>query len=160
MIRRVYSDYSFCEASKYKISEGFGQYFLPILLIYDIACQWFINFFKRVEINPGLSFANPDSLRCAVGKFHLGAHVKECFWSYSLNFMPGVGHVSGEMMETLWTNFNPPALMARAMGNAHRWDILNDHMRDVNWKKMVRMSKCRLLLKDSKLIISFFQQPC
>jgi hypothetical protein len=142
--RQVYSDYAVCEASKYKTkyqtSDGF-QVLLLILLIYDIACQWSINFWKRLETNPGISFENLDRLTCAVGKFHLGSHVKKCFWSYSLNFKKGVGYVDGEIMETNWSKFDPFALMARAMGRAHRWELLNDHMRDVNFKKMVRMSK-------------------
>jgi hypothetical protein len=29
--------------------------------------------------------------------------------------------------------------MGRAMTRAHRWELLNDHMRDVNHKKMVGM---------------------
>jgi hypothetical protein len=68
----------------------------------------------------------------AVGKFHLGAHVKKCFWKYTLNFVVGAGQIDGEIMETLWSLFNKFAVMARAMSKAHRVEILNEHMRDVN----------------------------
>jgi hypothetical protein len=75
----------------------------------------------------------------AVGKFHLGAHIRSCFPKYSLNFIPGSGQIDGEIMETLWSLFNKFAGMARAMTMAHRKDVLNDHMRDVNWKKLAGM---------------------
>ena len=93
----------------------------------------------------------------AVGKFHLGAHVKECFFKYSLNFITGAGQVDGEIMETLWSLFNKFAKMARSMGTAHRKEILNDHMRDVNWKKMVGMGKCAFdsLSLASNLLLDF-----
>ena len=47
--------------------------------------------------------------------------------------------MDGEIMETLWSEWNPFGLMARAMGRSHREEFLNSHMRDVNLKKMVRM---------------------
>lgn len=97
---------------------------------------------KRVKKNPGtLSFAHFNKVAVAVGKFHLGAHVTKCFWSYSLNFIEGVGQIDGEIMETLWASFNKFASMTRSMSKAHRVEILNDHMRDVNWKKLVGMRR-------------------
>jgi Kyakuja-Dileera-Zisupton transposase len=111
------------------------------LEIYDIGCHWWTNFFKRLELNPTMDFNESIDFIVAVGKFHLGAHVKECFFKYSLNFITGAGQVDGEIMETLWSLFNKFAKMARSMGTAHRREILNDHMRDVNWKKMVGMGK-------------------
>jgi len=139
MSRQVYSDYAFCQAAKYKTSDG--THSLSILLIYDIACQWCIKFAQRLAQNNGLTFHQIGDVKFAVGKFHLGTHQKSCFRSYNLNFMTGVGHVDGEILETLWSKFNDFGLMTRAMSNGHRWDTLNDHMRDVNFKKMLRMSK-------------------
>jgi hypothetical protein len=56
--------------------------------------------------------------------------------------MQGAGHLDGEIMETIWSQFNKCAVTARSMSNAHRWEFLNDHMRDINFKKMVGMGKC------------------
>ena len=56
----------------------------------------------------------------------------------------GAGQIDGEIMETLWSLFNKFAIMARAMTKAHREEILNDHMRDVNWKKIVGMGEFKL----------------
>jgi hypothetical protein len=74
-----------------------------------------------------------------VGQFHIGAHVKDCFWKYSLNFIVRNGSVDGEIMETLWSLFNKAAVMARTMSISQRWEFLDAHMRDINWKKMVGM---------------------
>ena len=90
-------------------------------------------------MNKTLSFVEFNRLLVAVGKFHLGAHIGSCFWQYSLNFVEGAGQQDGEIMETLWSLFNKFAKMGRAMTLAHRWEVLNDHMRDVNWKKLVGM---------------------
>ena len=37
------------------------------------------------------------SLVPAVGKWHLGAHIPECFPKYSLNFVDGIGQIDGEI---------------------------------------------------------------
>ena len=130
-------DYSICNAVSYNAGEGRDQ--LDSLLIYDIGCHWQTKFFERLAQNPTLDFNSTISLIVAVGKFHLGAHVNDCFFKYTLNFIEGAGQIDGEIMETLWSLFNKFAKMARSMGTAHRQEILNDHMRDVNWKKTVGM---------------------
>ena len=93
-------DYAICNALKY---QSFG---LPqALVIYDIGCQWIINFLKRLK-QSHLSIPEAMELLVAVGKFHLSAHVQECFVLYSLNFMYGSGQVDGKILETLWSPFN------------------------------------------------------
>jgi len=144
VFRQVNIDYAITQAAKY--NTGSGNNLISLLLIYDIMCQWWVNFMKRVKKNPTtLTFAHFNKVAVAVGKFHLGAHVKKCFWSYSLNFIKGVGQIDGEIMETLWASFNKFASMTRSMSKAHRVEILNDHMRDVNWKKLVNMRMYSLL---------------
>jgi hypothetical protein len=130
-------DYSICKAAEYHTS--YGTWLLPILLIYDIACQWWIHFRERVNQSWTLNFSDLRDVEVAVGKFHLGAHIRPCFWKFSLNFIRGSGQIDGEIMETLWSLFNKFARMARSMTLAHRWEILNDHMRDSNHKKMIGM---------------------
>jgi hypothetical protein len=130
-------DYAFCQAAAYRT--GKGKTLLPVCFIYDIGCQWGINFMERVRRAETLSFSEFRRWMVAVGKFHLGSHVKRCFCKFSLNFIKGVGQIDGEIMETLWAEFNKFGVMARSMSSAHRKEILNDHMRDWNWKKMVGM---------------------
>jgi hypothetical protein len=114
---------------------------LPVLLVYDIGCEWWINFLKRVTLSPGLTWDKKRGLIVAVGKWHLAAHVKECFCKFSLNFIKGAGHLDGEIMETVWSKLNQPGRTARSMSLAYREEFLNRFIRDMNFKKMVSMGK-------------------
>jgi hypothetical protein len=78
----------------------------------------------------------------AVGSFHLGAHIPECFVLFSLHFVLGVGQLDGEILETLWAAFNKISPSARSMSKAHRREVYDDHMRDSNFLKMVGMGAC------------------
>jgi Kyakuja-Dileera-Zisupton transposase len=130
-------DYSICQAAKYRT--GNGPQSLDILLVYDIICQWAKYFRERVQQCDGLDVSAFQKWLVAIGKFHLAVHVKSCFWKYSLNFMQGVGQLDGEIMETCWSPFNPFGTMTRSMGTAQRKEVLNDYMRDANFKKLVGM---------------------
>ena len=135
--RQMNMDYVVCQAAAYRTGNKDRK--LDLLVIYDIICQWAVYFMKRVNHGKMLSFSQFQALLRAIGKFHLAAHKEECYFAHSLNYMKGVGQIDGEIMETLWAAFNKFAGMARVMSVAHRKEILNDHMRDVNWKKMVGM---------------------
>jgi len=106
-----------------------------VIPIYDVACQWIRNFARRVADSEYLDLPSGMELVPAVGKWHLGAHVVECFPKYSLNFIKGVGQVDGEILETLWSTTNKVAGTTRAMGKSHRAEVLDDNMYDSNWKK-------------------------
>lgn len=130
-------DYSICQALSYRTS-GFTE----CLVIYDIGCQWSRHFQDRVHQNPFLMLPTClTKIIPAVGKFHINAHVPECFVRYSLNFVEGAGQLDGEILETLWAGLNKVTGSTRAMSKAHRQELLDDHMRDSNWKKMVGMGK-------------------
>ncbi|KAG1840122.1 hypothetical protein C8R48DRAFT_679665 [Suillus tomentosus] len=141
--RHMNIDYSICNALNYH-SAGIDS----SLIIYDVGCQWSINFLQRVAQSKGLSVPENMHIVPAVGKFHLSAHKLACFARYSLNFIQGAGHVDGEILETLWAPFNKISPTARSMSQAHRQEVLDDHMRDSNWKKIVGIIKT--LLKKYK----------
>ncbi|KAG1818960.1 hypothetical protein DFJ58DRAFT_850222 [Suillus subalutaceus] len=103
---------------------------------------------KRVAHSKGLSVPENMHIIPAVGKFHLSAHKLACFARYSLNFIQGAGQVDGEILETLWAPFNKISPTARSMSQAHRQEVLDDHMCDSNWKKLVGIMKT--LLKKYK----------
>lgn len=125
-------DYSICQAlSHMKISK-------KALAIYDIGCSWFKNFYNRVMASDHLNLPNDLDIICAIGKFHLGAHIKECFPLFSLNFVHGSAQVDGEILETLWSNLNKVAGSTRGMSQAHRQEVLDNYMNDSNWKKLVK----------------------
>lgn len=75
----------------------------------------------------------------AVGKWHLAAHISECFYKFSLNFIQGAGQVDGEIMETLWSVLDEVAGLTQGMSVAHRQEVLDDYMNDSNWKKVTRI---------------------
>src|SRR5882757_1912082 len=129
-------DYSICNAINYR-SDGFDA----SLIIYDVGCQWRIHFSERIANCPGLSIPDQRQVTSAVGKFHLSAHKLACFARYSLNFVQGAGHVDGEILETLWAPFNKISSTTGSMSHAHCQEVLDDHMRDSNWKKIVGISK-------------------
>ncbi|KAI6027071.1 hypothetical protein EDC04DRAFT_2573228, partial [Pisolithus marmoratus] len=64
--RYMNTDYSICNALGYH-SESITK----ALVIYDVGCQWSINFRSRVK--------NTLEIVPAVGKFHLAAHKLSCF---------------------------------------------------------------------------------
>ena len=75
---------------------------LRVIIIYDVACRWSIYFYKRTKESACLGIPQGICLVPAVGKWHLGAHIPECFPKYSLNFVDGIGQIDGEISETLW----------------------------------------------------------
>lgn len=124
-------DYVFCQALKQL--QGIKE----VILCYDIACQWTIHFLERVMASPSLSIPEKLKIWAAVGKFHLGAHIDECFPKFSLNFVKGAGQIDGEIIETLWWPIDKVAPITRAMTKAHRREVLDDMMYDSNWKKWI-----------------------
>jgi len=126
-------DYSVCGGLNFN-SYGLGE----ALLIYDINCQYLINFYERLrDARYYLELDQDLKLLGAIGKFHLADHVDSCFSKWSLNFMKGAGHIDGEIMETLWSGMNKVSGAARSMSKSHRQETLDDYMRDSNWKKTV-----------------------
>ncbi|KAM6493319.1 hypothetical protein JOM56_011453, partial [Amanita muscaria] len=129
-------DYSVCQAIRHN-SDGLQK----ALIIYDVACQWYTKFQRRVESYSSLSLPEGLEIVPAVGKFHLSAHKLDCFARFSLMFTRGAGHIDGEILETLWSSFNKVSPTARSMSLAHRQELYDDHMRDSNWKKLVGLVK-------------------
>ncbi|KAG2114043.1 hypothetical protein BD769DRAFT_1363967 [Suillus cothurnatus] len=107
------------------------------LVIYDVGCQWNLHFAEHVNNCSGLSLPDNTKIVAAVGNFHLSAHKLLCFARYSLNFIVGAGQVDGEILETLWAPFNKISSTAHSMSQAHHQEILDDHMWNSNWKRLV-----------------------
>jgi hypothetical protein len=72
-----------------------------------------------------------------IGVWHVHGHIAECFPRYYPAFIPGTGDVDGEILETLWSHLNLISGSTRGMSAAHRREVLDDHMNDSNWKKLV-----------------------
>lgn len=79
-----------------------------------------------------------------VRKWHLAAHILECFPKFSLNFVKGASEAKGEILETLWLDMDEVAAMAQAMLVAHHWEVVNDHMNNRNWCKIIHLHNIQL----------------
>ena len=131
-------DYVFLDSMLHQ-GPGLGK--LPIVMSYDIACQYFINFFTRMEKYPP-SFRltqAPEDLNVFVPKYHLNAHTMDCRLKYSLNLSPFVGHTDGKAPERGWAAINALAPSTKEMGPGSRRDTLDDHFGDQNWRKTTEM---------------------
>ena len=127
-------------------------------LIYDVNCQYMVHFKERLEdVSDFLPLDPKMKIFGAIGKFHLADHVDSCFSKWTLNFLKGAGHIDGEIMETLWSGMNKVSGAARSMSNAHRQEILDNYMRDANWKKMVGIGKFSSLVA---VFINHFLKKC
>lgn len=141
-------DYSICQALK-----RFPRHVLA-LIIYDICCQWCIHFRERVSESEFLELWESLEITPAVGKWHLAAHIKECFYKFSLNFVEGAAEVEGEIMETLWSVLNEVAGLTQGMSLAHRQEVLDDYMNDSNWRKITRIGMKLLIFIMSRRLIA------
>ncbi|OBZ73392.1 hypothetical protein A0H81_06621 [Grifola frondosa] len=110
---------------------------LAILFSYDIACQWFRNFFKRMQEFPDdLRFEPKDAVRFAIPKKHFRVHGPN-HSQFSLNYLPKVGRTYGEGIESAWAHMNPVSLSTREMTPGGRHEVLNDHWGGWNWQKTI-----------------------
>lgn len=131
-----YMDYAFVHAMK----------FIPlmtlVLLLYDIMCQYWVNFKKRI-VNYGDLLTLPDNftIKRGIGLFHVHGHQKECYPRFAPTFIQGAGMVDGEVIETLWHTLNHTASSTRSMSWFHRQEYLDAHMADSNWKKLTKIGE-------------------
>ncbi|KAK7025437.1 hypothetical protein VNI00_015965 [Paramarasmius palmivorus] len=111
-----------------------------VVISYDIACQWAINFYARLFKMPkNLQMPSWRNLRFKVPKFHLPAHKDECHARYGLNFTEGVGKVDAEGPERTWSTTNELARSLSVMTPGGRWDTMDDHCNNSNYRKMSQL---------------------
>lgn len=125
-------DYAFVNAVKF-----WGGRLTVVQSFYDVACQWHKNLRTRLAQYQTLRLDWDVIIRYCIGQWHVHGHKKECFTRYSPLFVPGIGWVDGEIIETLWSSLNEVSSSLRAMGTAHRQESMDMHMEDLNMKKMV-----------------------
>jgi hypothetical protein len=108
---------------------------------------------ERVEGSDHLQLPEGIVIIGKVGKFHLAAHVEACFSLFSLNFLFGAGQTDGENLEQLWSSLNKSSSSTRLMGKSHRREVLDDHMRDWNWKKLIGMGNISPIFLEQHFIL-------
>lgn len=74
-----------------------------IVVSYDVACQYYKNFWARIEKKwPNLCRLK-DKIIFLVPKMHLMAHKGDCQYTQSFNFTKHVGRTDGEQTERNWS---------------------------------------------------------
>ena len=102
-----------------------------LLLIYDIACQYWIHLQSRI----GHLLPTELEIDRAIGLFHVHAHKEECFYRFASSFISAAGIVAGEILESLWSKLNLITTATRTATLAHRAEVIDDHASDSNHKK-------------------------
>ena len=128
-------DWSFCEALA-TTNVGIIKLFLHI---YDINCQYCIHFLERIAQSELMNIPDDIKIAHAIGLFHIHGHKDECLYRYATSYVPGAGIVDGEILEALWSVLNTVSASTRTASLAHRTEVLDDHMNDSNWKKMLNI---------------------
>jgi hypothetical protein len=122
----------------YLFTSGVAGVGIRLLTIsYDVGCQWFTNFWRRMEFLPNtLRLLLPPWAVCAlVPKFHLQSHEPKCHAPFSFNYAKGVGRAEGEGVERTWDWLNGQAVSTAEMTPGHRWDTLDDCAAWLNYRK-------------------------
>lgn len=128
---------------------------MDVTIAYDIACKYSVKFWSRVGQYPAGNPLIPSemqdriknsecTIRWLIGKFHLGGHQEECSKKYSFNYNKNVGRMSGELVETVWSDFDWLKYQTREMGPGTRIEMLCDAANNWNWQKIVRMGEWSL----------------
>ena len=130
-------DYALCETIKHGNTEDS----LGVVLAYDINCQYSINLEKRIAVGPFLDWPSDLLLLPAIGLFHVHGHQEQCYARYAPTFVHGIGKADREILETNWGVLNRINPMTWTMTLAHRTEVMDAHIADNNWKKMVNMGE-------------------
>lgn len=118
-----------------------------LLISYDIACQWFVNFFKRMtqQWPPELRLhPQIQQIRPAIPAFHLRAHGQKDHAQYCLHWLRGIGNCNCEGPERIWSGSNGSANSTKSMGPGTRHDTLDCVFNFWNWRKYADMGKLPL----------------
>ncbi|KAJ7306865.1 hypothetical protein DFH08DRAFT_720597 [Mycena albidolilacea] len=118
-----------------------------LILSYDIACQYYKNFWSRMESLPDDMRLRVEHSRVwfKVPNFHLPPHLPACHSAFSFHYMWGAGRTHGETIEQNWEFTNGAAAFTKMMGFGTWFATLEDIFGFHNWHRLV--SARRLLHK-------------
>ena len=114
-----------------------------IIISYDIACQWFVNLFQRMEDHWPAELRIPTTTQLipAIPKLHEPMHGRKNHQQFSLNFIPGVGKSDMETPERVWAGHNGLGNATKTQGPGGRHDVLDNHFGFWNWLKYIGIGK-------------------
>ncbi|KAJ7431147.1 hypothetical protein B0H11DRAFT_2165768 [Mycena galericulata] len=116
---------------------------LCVVVSYDIACQYAINFWQRMSEMPEpmrLKLA-PGNIWWKVPNFHLPPHKRPCHSPYSFHWMWGAGMTHGEGVEQNWSFSNGAAASTRLMGPGSHQATLEDIFGFHNYDRVLAMHR-------------------
>jgi Kyakuja-Dileera-Zisupton transposase len=129
----------------YSLSEGLENSNITglkrVVLFYDVMCIYCKRLKLRMEESDYLKLPLGIAILHGIGLFHVGGHVWECFSRFSPSFIPGAGQVDGEILESLWSVLNEISPSTQNATISGRVKMLDDHMGDSNFKKMLDIGK-------------------
>ncbi|KAL4078342.1 hypothetical protein V8B97DRAFT_2021446 [Scleroderma yunnanense] len=130
--QQVNMDYALVHGMQHGLEPG-----QRVIHFYDINCQYSKNLACWLKVNQFISMLASLTIQPSIGLWHVHGHQTECFVQYAPNFIPEVGHVDGEIMETLWSSLNIISPSAQGMATPHWQELLDFQMNDNNFLKMV-----------------------
>ena len=98
----------------------------------------------RVAGSTHLRIPDGLELRLGIGLFHIHGHQDTCLARYSPSFIEGGRQIDGETIETLWAPLNEISRSTRGMLTSHCREVIDDHMNDSNWKKLIDLGRLPL----------------
>ena len=150
-IRQKNMDYSFCHGIA---NSNIGD-INHLILYYDVVCQYYVNLRQRINMaRNDLPFPDQKTIYYGIGAFHISGHIPRCFPRHSPHFIPGAGVIDGEILETLWSVLNEVSPSAQTASLPARTELLDDHMMDSNWKKLINIGTS--FLRDGCLLSLLF----
>lgn len=108
-----------------------------LLHIYDVNCQYAIKLLLRLAESQSMEIPSLLRIISAIGLFHVHGHKDDCLYRYATTYIAEVGIIDGEILETLWAVLNLTSPSTRGATIAHCTEVLDDHMGDSNWKKII-----------------------
>lgn len=123
-----------------------------LVAIYDIACQYMINFFARMagarSSLAELATLSPEDatnfpqIIFGVPKWHEMAHQALCRYIFGLRYLPGMGQTDGEAQERTWSLLNALSFRTREMASGHRHDTICDFVDYSNMRRERTIRTC------------------
>lgn len=112
-----------------------------VVLSYDVNCQYARKFLARMTDHFDEDIPHINDIEFLIPKMHLIGHCDDCKYLYSFSYTWGSGRTDGEAPERNWALLNPLSMATREMNSAHRHEVLEDHMREINFKKLMSLRK-------------------
>jgi hypothetical protein len=106
---------------------------------------------ERVTGSRHLRIPDGLELRLGIGLFHIHEYQDSYLARYSPSFIEGGRQIDGETIEMLWAPLNEISCSTRGMLTSHCQEVIDDHMNNSNWKKLINLGRVPLTCTPSEL---------